>query len=136
MLFDKLGIGRVIYIQLESSSTSCTFNVQVVVERRVCDGMSSDTCRRVHITTKVVRADLFLGDHINDEYVCLASRSGIAVPREVRVFVPEKFSVICLINLGLNRLSGVLVDVVKLNYVEEAVGIRVGPELLIEKSVA
>lgn len=58
------------------------------------------------------------------------------MPREVRVFVPEKFSVICLINLGLNRLSGVLVDVVELNDVEEAIGIRVGPELFVDKSIA
>lgn len=49
---------------------------------------------------------------------------------EQRIFVPQELAVIGFVHLGLNGLATVFANVVEINHIEEAVGIRVGPELL------
>lgn len=67
VLCDKLGIDGIAHIHLQSSSASRTLNVEVLVEIRVRNRMSSTAHGCIHIPAEIIRANLFLQDHINDE---------------------------------------------------------------------
>jgi hypothetical protein len=71
-----------------------------------------------------------MGDHVDEEKVLFSSGSGKTMPFEMRAFVPKELAVICFIHFGLDGLSRVFLDIIKVNDIEEAICVRVGPELI------